>query len=131
MYNVQVLAPAEKLLKAQPEWPKFFVTERASETGEHKGTRISVFGYEGGEREYSFEDLRQYIYWNTVVGMTHKLDAFPQVFLKAAARQEEIEVSAIPSFFVAGNFATSDTYLDPEILVLRVLRHRILRRDYR
>ena len=39
--------------------------------------------------------------------------------------------SAIPSFFVAGNFATSDTYLDPEIIVLRVLRHRILRRDYR
>ena len=32
---------------------------------------------------------------------------------------------AIPSFFVAGNFATSDTYLDPEILVLRVLQHRI------
>ena len=36
-----------------------------------------------------------------------------------------------PLIFRRRQFATSDTYLDPEILVLRVLRHRILRRDHR
>ena len=79
-------------MKAQPEWPKFYVTQRAAEASEHKGTRISVFGYERGDREYSFEELRQYLYWNTIVGMTRKVDTFPRVFLKVGARQEEIEI---------------------------------------
>ncbi len=81
VYNVQVVAPAEKLLKAQPEWPKFYVTERDPESGDRKGTRISVLGYEGGERDYLFEDLRQYMYWNTIVGMTHKLETFPGAYI--------------------------------------------------
>ena len=36
-----------------------------------------------------------------------------------------------PLIFRRRQFATSDTYLEPEILVLRVLRHRFLRRDHR
>jgi hypothetical protein len=89
---VQVISPAEKLLRDVPEWPKFYVVPRKAESGDHQGTRITIFGYEGGKREYSFDELRYYLYWNTIVGMTHKLDSFPHAFLKVGAHEEEIEV---------------------------------------
>ena len=92
VYSVQVLNPAAKILRDAPEWPKFCVVPRQAETSDHHGTRISVYGYEDGKREYDFEELRHYLYWNTIVGLTHKIEGFPNVFLKVGAREEKIDI---------------------------------------
>jgi hypothetical protein len=66
-----------------------------------------------------------------VANSVQTYDCIKTLCIVEGIMSEGSAASAIPSFFVAGNFATSDTYLDPEILVLRVMRHRILRRDHR
>src|SRR5208337_2763597 len=58
-------------------------------------------------------------------------------FIKSEAQQRNLQNDqgsarlSHPLIFRRGQFATSDTYLEPEILVLRVLRDRFLRRDHR
>ncbi len=54
--------------------------------------------------------------------------AFPKGFALDATHHPHL---SHPLIFRRSQFATSDTYLDPEILALRVLRHRILRHDHR
>src|SRR5271157_3299048 len=98
------------------------------------------------EPEHVFVEVRLQMFWLDTPMMStlkpglqvaeNKVD-HGQVSLSffriAPKRQHVMIVSCLshPLIFRRRQFATSDTYLDPEILVLRVLRHRILRRDHR
>jgi hypothetical protein len=89
VYKLEVLEPRTKLLKDVPEWPTCYVTPRKAETADAKGTIISVYGYEGGANEYTFESLKNYIYWNTIVGYTKEVKNLPKVYLRVGNQEDE------------------------------------------
>ena len=92
VHRLEVNEPRLNLLKETPEWPKFYLTPRKAESTDTRGTTITVYGYEGGNVDYSFEDLKQYLHWNTIVGYTQETHDLPKVFLKVGNMEEELSL---------------------------------------
>ena len=91
VYKLEVNEPRSKLLKDVPEWPIFYLIKRKPEPTDVKGTTITVYGYEGGDVDYDFEDLEDYMYWNTILGYTKQDTHLPRIILKVGNREEELQ----------------------------------------
>jgi len=90
-YHVEILEPRKKFMKVPPEIPKPLLTtyETPRDKFEHKGTTIMVLGYDMGQ-SYTFEKLKNYLLYRTVVGNT-KPRKLPTVVLKVLGYEETIE----------------------------------------
>jgi len=92
VYRVEVEGPRAKLLQDVPEWPQFYLTKRKPEEADRRGTTITMYGVEGGSVNYQIEELRRYLYWNTIVGITKHEPSLPRVFLKVGLLEDELPV---------------------------------------
>ncbi|MDD5701027.1 MAG: hypothetical protein PHU23_03160 [Dehalococcoidales bacterium] len=93
VYKVEIENPRSKLLQDIPEWPQYYLTKRdLIEHTDKKGTTITMYGVEGGNVSYQFEDLKRYLYWNTIVGITKNEPGMPEVFLKVNLHEEKLPI---------------------------------------
>ncbi|MFZ2147699.1 MAG: hypothetical protein WAV28_10820 [Sedimentisphaerales bacterium] len=92
VFELRVNEPRGYLLQDVPKMPKFYLTRREPDATDQKGTQITVYGYDGGQKEYSFPEIKQYLYLNTFVGLTKLREVLPKVRLKVGPLEEEIRV---------------------------------------
>jgi len=92
VHKLEVNEPRSKLLKDVPEWPTFYLIRRKPEPTDVKGTTITIYGYEGGNIDYDFDSLSNYMYWNTIVGYTKEENSLPKVFLKVGTQEKELQL---------------------------------------
>lgn len=90
--RIEVNEPRGKLLQDKPEWPTFYRIQRDSEGSDSKGTTVKVFGFDGGLKNYSIDELQHYMYWNTIVGITRPEPGLPEVFLKVGNVERQLEL---------------------------------------
>ncbi|MGB9693546.1 MAG: hypothetical protein ACPLYF_01740 [Fervidobacterium sp.] len=93
-YRVEVHEPRKKFLKIPPEVPKPLLTvyDNPKDKFESKGTTIMVLGYDSGQRSYTFDKLKNYLLYRTVVGYTKpEQRKLPKVMLKVLGYEEVIE----------------------------------------
>lgn len=89
VYEVKVENPRGRLLQDVPEWPNAYLTRRPAEATDRKGTTITMGGVEGGNVNYTYDELRHYLYWNSIVGITRD-ERLPRVYLKVGLHEEEL-----------------------------------------
>ncbi|HBX52826.1 MAG: hypothetical protein A2309_14170 [Bacteroidetes bacterium RIFOXYB2_FULL_35_7] len=92
VYKIEIFNPRLSLLSDPPCEPVYELTQRRNNSIDRKGTKIEVFGYDGGKYNYSFEELKRYLYLNTAIGLTKKMDNLPQVNLKVNSQQEILNI---------------------------------------
>ena len=92
VYKVEVESPRSKLLQEVPEWPNCYLTRRKPEHADNKGTSITTYGVEGGKVAHQFEEIKRYLYWNTIVGITKGEKGLPSVLLKVGIQEEELPI---------------------------------------
>lgn len=92
IYKLEVNEPRGHLLQYVPIMPKFYLSMRPAGTLDRRGTVITVFGYDGGQKEYSFEDIKRYLYLNSIVGLTTHRDFIPTIRLKVASYEETLPI---------------------------------------
>jgi hypothetical protein len=84
--------PRSSLLSEPPLAPEYFLTKRNSISTDNRGTRIEVLGYDGGNKNYSFEEIERYLYLNTALGLTKQLTNLPQVTLKVGSEMKILPI---------------------------------------
>lgn len=92
VYKIEIYNPRISLLSDPPCEPVYELTQRKNNSIDRKGTKIEVFGYDGGKYNYQFEELKRYLYLNTAIGLTKKMDNLPQVNLKVNSQQEILNI---------------------------------------
>jgi hypothetical protein len=93
VYKLEVIEPRAKLLCEMPEFPRSYLIPRKAESTDVKGTVITVYGYEGGQTNYTFEKLRDYVYWNTIVGFTRDdISLLPKVLLRVGNDEQDLPI---------------------------------------
>lgn len=92
VYKIEVFNPRTSLLSEPPQEPVYELTKRESNSADRKGTKVDIFGYDGGKSTYSFEDLKRYLYLNTAVGLTKDLGNLPSMKLKVNNYEEKLEI---------------------------------------
>jgi hypothetical protein len=92
VYKIEIFNPRLSLLSDPPCEPVYELTQRKNNSIDRKGSKIEVFGYDGGKYNYSFEELKRYLYLNTAIGLTKKMDNLPQVNLKVNSQQEILNI---------------------------------------
>ena len=88
VYKIEIFNPRLSLLSDPPCEPVYELTQRKNNSVDRKGTKIEVFGYDGGKYNYAFEELKRYLYLNTAIGLTKQMDNLPLVNLKVNSQQE-------------------------------------------
>lgn len=92
VYKVEVFNPRNCLLNEPPQEPVYELTKRKNNSSDHKGTKIEIYGYDGGKKLYSFEELKNYLYLNTAIGLTRTMENLPSVILNASAQKEDLKI---------------------------------------
>jgi len=118
IYKLEVNEPRSHLVQDIPIMPKFYLSMRTPETIDRRGTNITVFGYDGGHRQYSLEEIKRYLYFNTIVGITKKLESIPAIKLKVANEEEELPIGfqwITTQYDVQGNKSWRTVVVDPPI----------------
>lgn len=92
VHKLEVNEPRGHLLQDVPTMPKFYLSKRSPERTDRKGTVITVFGYDGGGKTYNLEEIKRYLYLNTVVGLTKPSDYMPTVRLKVGSNEELLPI---------------------------------------
>jgi hypothetical protein len=90
VYTVNIFNPRGCLLSDPPSAPIYELSQRDFNNTDNKGTRIEVFGYDGGKTNYSFDEFKRYLYVNTAIGLTKPMMNLPKVILKVNTQQEEL-----------------------------------------
>lgn len=81
VYRVEIFNPRNCLLNEPPQEPVYELTQRMCNSSDIRGTKIEIFGYDGGKHIYNFDELKNYLYLNTAIGLTRKMDNLPTVSL--------------------------------------------------
>lgn len=118
IYKLEVNESRSHLLQDLPTMPKLYLSRRAAEPVDRKGTVITVFGYDGGQKEYSFEEIKRYLYLYTVVGLTSSRPSMPIVKLKVGGYEEELPIGfqwITPQFNTNGEKSWRTVVVDPPI----------------
>jgi hypothetical protein len=92
VYKVEIFNPRLSLLSDPPQEPVYELTERTFNSVDRKGTKIEIFGYDGGKYNYGFDELKRYLYLNTAVGLTKKMEGLPEVRLKVGSHLEVLDI---------------------------------------
>lgn len=118
VYKLEVNEPRSHLLQDVPVMPKFYLSKRPSEAIDRRGTVITVFGYDGGQKEYSFDEIKRYLYLNTIVGLTKPREPFPAISLKVGSYEESLPVGfqwITAQYDENGNKSWRTVVVDPPI----------------
>ncbi len=91
-YKLEINNPRNSLLAEPPAEPDYLLFKRKPLQTDKKGTKIEVLGYDGGQKIYSLEEIKRYIYWNTAIGITKKINHKPIVKLKAHSDEIELDI---------------------------------------
>lgn len=92
VYRVEIFNPRNCLLNEPPQEPVYELTKRVNNTNDLKGTRIEIFSYDGGKYNYSFEELKNYLYLNTAIGLTRKMENLPKVNLNVNGYKDVLNI---------------------------------------
>ncbi len=92
VFKVDIFNPRLSLLSDPPVEPVYELLRRSANLSDRKGTKINIFGYDGGYHNYSFKDIRNYLYLNTAVGLTSHLQGLPEVRLKVNAEEKTLDI---------------------------------------
>lgn len=92
VYSVQINEPRSKIFKTPTELPKIFISPREPEESDRKGTEIRVYGYFDLDRDYSKKEIKEYLYYRTLVGCTKEdKDKLPKFILNYMGEKETLE----------------------------------------
>jgi hypothetical protein len=80
------------LLSEPPQEPIYELTQRTPNPADRQGTTINIYGYDGGKYNYGFEELKNYLYLNTAVGLTKKMENLPGIKLKVNHQEEYLPI---------------------------------------
>lgn len=89
---LNVINPRNSLLSEPPIAPDYFLTKRKALDSDMKGTKIEIFGYDGGKKVYSMDETERYLYWNTAIGLTKQIEHKPIVLLKINSEEKELSI---------------------------------------
>ena len=120
VYELKVNEPRSHLLQDVPAMPKFYLSRRAAESTDRQGTTVTIFGYDGGQKEYGFEEVKRYLYLNTIVGLTTPRESMPTVILKVGNYEEVLPVGfqwITSQKDEQGNKSWRTVVIDPPIVV--------------
>lgn len=92
VYKVDIYNPRLSLLSDPPQEPIYELTQRKNNLSDRKGTKIEVYGYDGGKYNYSFEELKNYLYLNTAIGLSKEMINLPLVKLKVNSNEEILNI---------------------------------------
>jgi hypothetical protein len=92
VYKVEIFNPRASLLSEPPQEPVYELTQRKNNPADHKGTKIDIYGYDGGKYNYGFDELKNYLYLNTAIGLTKKMENLPTVKLKVSSQEEILNI---------------------------------------
>jgi len=92
VYKIEIFNPRSCLLSEPPQEPVYELSKRPHNNIDKKGTKIEIYGYDGGKVQYSFDKIKNYLYLNTAVGLTKSMSGLPTVRLKADNKEEEIPI---------------------------------------
>lgn len=92
VYKVEIFNPRASLLSEPPQEPVYELTQRQNNPADRKGTKVDIFGYDSGKYNYGFDELRSYLYLNTAIGLTKKMENLPLVKLKVNSREETLPI---------------------------------------
>lgn len=112
LYHVIIDDPRGHFWKENPEPPQPRITAHRDVERDSTGTKISVFGFAGGEnahyKKYSQERMKEYLKWRTLVGCTNeeRVESLPTFSLKIDSGSEEIIEPGYPWIIDDG---TNDT----------------------
>lgn len=90
--RVEIFDPRLSLLSDPPRQPIYELLKRKPNPSDRRGTKVDILGYDGGGHMYSFNDIRNYLYLNTVVGLTRPMTGLPLVKLKVNSQEETLPV---------------------------------------
>jgi len=90
--TLSIVSPRNALLSEPPQEPGYFLSKRQAMNSDSKGTRIELLGYDGGKKQYSAEEIKRYLYWNTALGITKDLPYAPKIDLRIGAEREQLEI---------------------------------------
>lgn len=92
VYYVEINDPRSKIFKTPTEPPKVYITPRDPDPSDKRGTEIKVYGYSDPEREYLKKEIREYLYYRTLVGYTKgDKDKLPKFILNYMGKKEDLE----------------------------------------
>ncbi len=92
VFKIEIFNSRISLLSDPPQAPIYELLKRKNNPIDKKGTKIEILGYDGGRYNYSFEELKRYLYLNTAIGLTKVFDNIPNVTLKVNSTQEKLEI---------------------------------------
>ena len=92
VYSLQIINPRASLLGEPPLAPEYFLGSRQPSSIDIKGTKIEILGYDGGNTRYNFNEIRDYLYLNSALGITKGLDHNPSVKLKVYEQEEVLPI---------------------------------------
>ncbi|HWY11188.1 MAG TPA: hypothetical protein VN026_07685 [Bacteroidia bacterium] len=92
VYRVEIFNSRNCLLNEPPQEPIYELTKRNQNASDQKGTRIEIYGYDGGKINYSFDELKNYLYLNTAIGLTRKMENLPKVNLNVQGEKDVLDI---------------------------------------
>lgn len=84
--------PRSSLLAVPPQEPQYFLTKRKPISTDLKGTKIEILGYDGGTKQYTSEEIKRYLYWNSALGITKDIIHKPKIVLQVASERNELPI---------------------------------------
>lgn len=90
--TLNIINPRNSLLNEPPQAPDYYLSKRKPNNSDLKGTKIEVLGYDGGSKQYSFDEIQRYLYWNSAVGITQELKHVPKIILRIGSEQKKLEI---------------------------------------
>lgn len=92
VYKVEIFNPRASLLSEPPQEPVYELTQRQQNPMDRKGTKVDILGYDSGKYNYTFDEIKNYLYLNTAIGLTKRMDNLPTVKLKVNSREEILNI---------------------------------------
>lgn len=92
VYRVEIFNSRNCLLNEPPQEPIYELTKRNHNSSDSNGTKIEIFGYDGGKYNYTFDELKNYLYLNTAVGLTREMQNLPSVSLSVQGQKEVLSI---------------------------------------
>jgi hypothetical protein len=92
VYKVEIFNPRASLLSEPPQEPVYELTQRQQNSVDRKGTKVDILGYDSGKYNYTFDEIKNYLYLNTAIGLTKRMDNLPTVKLKVNSREEILNI---------------------------------------
>ncbi|MCG3167243.1 MAG: hypothetical protein POELPBGB_03030 [Bacteroidia bacterium] len=92
VYKVEIFNPRASLLSEPPQEPIYELSQRSNNPADRKGTKVDIFGYDGGKYNYDFNELKNYLYLNTAIGLSKNMENLPAVKLKVNSQEENLQI---------------------------------------